>query len=368
LANEYEIKLEELGWDDFFSGEFQPVKTPGAIPARVVTIEKDSCRVLTVSGELTAQLSGKMRYRAGGEDYPAVGDWLVVQPLPGELKATIQAILPRKSKFSRQSSGGRERATGGRTEEQIVSANVDVVFLVSGLDGGRSLNLRRIERYIAIARASGAAPVIVLNKADLCPDTAAHISGVKTAAPGIPVHAVSATEHTGLDSLKQYLAKGATAALLGSSGVGKSAIINALLGTERLATGEVRQSDREGRHTTTRRELFLLPGGGMVIDTPGMREIQVWGDEKSLDNAFEDIARFALSCRFSNCRHDAEPGCAVREALRRGELDAGHFKNYQQLQRELRHLAARQEGKAALVEKVKWKKISKIQKRMKRNK
>jgi ribosome biogenesis GTPase len=368
LTKENEITLEELGWDNYFSGEFQPVKTPGAVPARVVTIEKDSCRVLTVSGELTAQLSGRMRYRAGGEDYPAVGDWLVVQPLPGELKATIQAILPRKSKFSRQSSGGRERIAGGRTEEQIVSANVDIVFLVSGLDGGRSLNLRRIERYIAIARVSGAVPVIVLNKVDLCLDIAARINEVKTVASDIPIHAVSATGRTGLEALMPYLAKGKTAALLGSSGVGKSAIINALLGAERQSTGEVREADRRGRHTTTRRELIFLPGGGAVIDTPGMREIQVWGDEKSLDNAFEDISKIGLSCRFSDCRHNTEPGCAVQAAIQRGELDAGHFRSYQKLQRELEHLNARQEGKTTLLEKTRWKNISQLRKRLKRNK
>jgi ribosome biogenesis GTPase / thiamine phosphate phosphatase len=187
-------------------------------------------------------------------------------------------------------------------------------------------------------------------------------------ASGIPVHAVSATARTGLDALKIYLSQGKTAALLGSSGVGKSALINALLGTERLATGEVRESDRRGRHTTTRRELILLPGGGAVIDTPGMREIQVWGDEKSLDDAFGDISELAAGCRFSDCRHNAEPGCAVRAAIIKGELDARHLLNYQKLQREVRYLTARQEGHAVLEEKLRWKQISKMQKRIKRNK
>jgi ribosome biogenesis GTPase len=367
MKNDSPVDLDDLGWDDYFSGAFQSVKIPGVIPGRVVTVEKDSCRVLTASGELAAQLSGRMRYTAdGGDEYPAVGDWLALRPLPGELKAVIQAILPRKTWFSRQVSGGRERISGGKTLEQVVAANVDTVFIVSGLDGGRNLNLRRIERYLAIARVSGATPVIVLNKVDLCGDIEARIRQVKTAASGVPIHAVSATARTGIDSLKQYLEKGTTAAFLGSSGVGKSALINALLGEERLATAEVRESDREGVHTTTRRELIFLPGAGAVIDTPGMREIQVWGDEKRLDGAFGDIVEIARNCHFSDCRHNTEPGCAVRAAVQRGELDANHFRNYQKLQREVRSLTARQEGHAVLEEKLRWKKISRYQKRLKR--
>jgi ribosome biogenesis GTPase / thiamine phosphate phosphatase len=360
-------QLEDLGWNDFFSGEFKSLKIPETVPGRVVLIEKDICQVLTVSGELSAQLSGKMRYTARGDSFPAIGDWLAVRALPGESKAVIHAVLPRKSKFSRQISGGRERIEGGRTEEQVVAANVDTVFLVNALDGGRGFNVRRIERYLAIAWSSGAAPVVVLNKADLCPDIDFFIRETEKVAYAIPIHAVSATVKTGLEKLEEYLGKGSTVAFLGSSGVGKSALINALLGEDRLATAEVRQSDKEGRHTTTRRELILLPGGAAVIDTPGMREIHVWGDEASLDNAFEDISALAANCRFSNCRHDQEPGCAVREALLSGELDAKHFKSYQQLQRELQHLAARQEGKAALVEKMRWKQLSKLQKQLKRN-
>ncbi len=357
--------LDSLGWNDSFSAEFASLNIPDTIPGRVVTIEKDICQVLTESGELAAQLSGRFRYEARGDAYPAIGDWLAVRPLPGEPKAIIHAVLPRKSKFSRQYSGGRQLTEGGRTEEQIVAANIDTVFLVSGLDGGRNLSIRRIERYLAVAWASGAAPVIVLNKADVCPDIELRARQVEKIAYGVPIHTVSAITGAGMENLRQYLTKGSTAALLGSSGVGKSALINALLGEERLVTGEVRQSDHEGRHTTTRRELVLLPGGGAVIDTPGMREIHVWGDEEGLDNAFADISELAAQCRFKDCHHDKEPGCAVREALRSGELEVKHFKNYLQLQRELHHLAARQDGKAALVEKMRWKQISKLQKRLK---
>jgi ribosome biogenesis GTPase / thiamine phosphate phosphatase len=357
--------LESLGWDDFFSGAFKTLDIPDIVPGRVVKIEKELCWVLTANGEYTAQLSGKFRHEARGSDYPAIGDWLAVRPLPGEPKAVIHAVLPRKSKFSRQYSGGRQLTEGGRTEEQIVAANVDTVFIVNGLDGGRGFSVRRIERYLAVAWASGATPIVVLNKADLCPDVDTYVQEVEQAAMGVPIHVVSAFTGQGMEELGQYLKAGGTVAFLGSSGVGKSALINTLLGEERQAVGEVRASDHEGRHTTTRRELLFLPGGGTVIDTPGIREIHIWGDEEGLDAAFQDISELAQKCRFSDCRHDREPGCAVQEALAAGELDMKHFKNYLQLQRELRHQIARQEGKAALEEKLRWKQISKIQKKMK---
>jgi len=262
LTEEFNMNLESFGWDSFFSESFASLKIPDVIPGRVVTIEKDICRVITSAGELAAQMSGRLRYQAGGsKDFPAIGDWLAVQPLPGEAKAIIHAVLPRKTSFSRQASGGGARLEGGRTEEQVAAANVDTVFLVSGLEGGRGFNVRRIERYLAIAYASGAKPVILLNKADLCADVASRINAVAGIASGVGIHAVSAVSGEGLDTLKQYLAKGTTAAFLGSSGVGKSALINALLGEERQATGALRQNDLEGRHTTTRRELILLPGG-----------------------------------------------------------------------------------------------------------
>jgi ribosome biogenesis GTPase / thiamine phosphate phosphatase len=366
-VTEHLNNLEDYGWDIYFEQAFTALKLPDTVPGRVVTIEKDTCQVITETGELAAQVSGRFRFEARGDNYPTIGDWLAVRPLPGEPKAIIHAVLPRKSKFSRQYSGGRQLTGGGRTEEQIVASNIDTVFLVNGLDGGRGYSVRRIERYLAVAWASGAAPVIVLNKADLCPDVEPFTREVERAAFGVPVHIVSAVTGAGMDDLKQYLTRGSTSAFLGSSGVGKSALINALLGEEQLATGEVRKSDNEGRHTTTRRELILLPLGGAVIDTPGMREIHVWGDEEGLDNAFQDISELAKNCRFADCRHDSEPGCAVREALRSGKLELKHFKNYLQLQRELRHLEARQEGKAALVEKMRWKQISKIQKQFKKD-
>jgi ribosome biogenesis GTPase len=285
---------------------------------------------------------------------------LAVAVRHAERKGVIRAILPRKSSFSR-------KAAGGPTQEQVVSANVDTVFLVSGLDGGRNFNLRNIERYITVAWNSGAQPVIVLNKADLCDDVPSSIYEADLAASGVPVHAVSAVTGWGLDALNAYITGGDTVALLGHSGVGKSAIINALLGEERQPVGTVRSSDRRGRHTTTRRELILLPAGGAVIDTPGMREIQLWGEESVLRDAFDDIEGLAGNCRFADCRHGSEPGCAVRAAIKRGDIEDARFQSYLRLKRELRYLEARRNDRARIEEKERWKKISQWARRFRKN-
>jgi ribosome biogenesis GTPase len=344
--------LDALGWDMFFQKHFQALNITGAMPARVFSESKDGYGVYARYGELTAKISGKMRYQTGGEaQRPAVGDWVVVTSRTDEKLGLINAVLPRKSRFSR-------KVAGERTEEQVVAANVDTIFIVAGLDGGRNLNLRRIERYLTLTWNSGSSPVIVLNKADLCPDARAHIRSVEVIAEGVPVHSVSAKEHKGLEKIKCYLGKGKTAAFLGSSGVGKSALINALLGFRRQETGEVRANDRMGRHTTTRRELILLPDGGMVIDTPGMREIQMWAGEDDLQDAFPDVASLAEQCRFNNCTHDAEPGCAVQDAIAKGFLDPARFGSYRKLRSEIEYLASREQDGARLQEKAKWKKIS----------
>jgi ribosome biogenesis GTPase len=352
--------LEDLGWDSFFEGHFAALAIPNTIPARVSAESRELFQVYSQYGELDASVSGRMRYLIGEVGlYPAVGDWVAVQPVPGERKAVIQAVLPRKSRFSRQ-------IAGERSDEQIVSANIDSVFIVSGLDGGRSFNLRRIERYLTLAWNSGATPVIVLNKVDLCDSIEDYISSVENIAPGINVHPVSTKHRTGIEALGSYLTRGSTAAFLGSSGVGKSALINALLGTERQPTGEVRADDRMGRHTTTWRELILLPGGGVVIDTPGMREIQLWGDEGDLLGAFQDIETLAEQCRFTDCSHNSETGCAVRQAVEQGELDPARLDSYHKLQKELQYLASREDNSTRQYEKQRWKKVAKWAKELKK--
>ncbi|MFC2035424.1 ribosome small subunit-dependent GTPase A [Chloroflexota bacterium] len=350
--------INELGWDSFFQEHFHSMKVPGSVPARVISESKGSYQVCGQYGELTAKISGKMRYNAGAENqYPTVGDWVIIKPLVKEQKGTIHAVLPRKSKFSR-------KVAGERTEEQVISANVNTVFIVSGLDGGRNFNLRRIERYLTLAWSSRATPVIVLNKVDLCPDVDIFIRNVEAIAPSISIHPVSAQELIGLDKLRNYLTRGNTVAFLGSSGVGKSALINALLGVKKQNVGEVRDDDRMGRHTTTRRELILIPGGGMVIDTPGMREIQMWAGDDDLQVSFYDIEILAKTCRFSDCSHNAESGCAVRTAIDHGDLDPARLESYRKLQNELTYLASREEHSTRLHEKTKWKKISQWSKEM----
>jgi ribosome biogenesis GTPase / thiamine phosphate phosphatase len=352
-ASDFHLRnLEDLGWGPFFEKHLQTVNIPGSVPARVISESKGSFQVYGQYGELTAKISGRMRYRAGEEkQYLVVGDWVVIEPLINEKKGIIHALLPRKSKFSR-------KVAGERTQEQIVSANIDTVFIVSGLDGGRNFNFRRIERYLTLAWNSGATPVIVLNKVDLCPDVNIYIRSIEDIASGISIHPVSAKDRIGLDALRNYLTKGNTAAFLGSSGVGKSALINSLLGVDRQEIGEVRQEDLMGRHTTTKRELIILPGGGIMIDTPGMREIQMWAGEEDLQGAFHDIEMLAKRCHFSDCSHNVESGCAVSAAIDQGVLEPARLESYRKLQKELNYLASREEQGKRLYEKLKYKKIA----------
>ena len=345
------MELLELGWDSLFEEAYQQYRNEGLTPARVGREDRGMYLLLSVDGELTGEVSGRFRHEAlSKHDYPAVGDWVVVAVLRPERKATIQAVLPRKSSFVR-------KVAGDRTEGQVVAANVDTTFIVSGLDGGRNFNLRRMERYLALAQESGTDAVAVLNKADVCPDVESCVRQAESVAPGVPVRTMSALTGQGIEQLREYLDSGRTAVFLGPSGVGKSALINALLGEERQAVNTQRKGDLQGRHTTTRRELIVLPDGALVVDTPGMRELAMWGDEESVTHAFNDIEELAEQCRFRDCKHQGEPGCAVQDAVNQGILDTGRFDSYLRLQREMAYLARRQDHWAKQAEEKKWKQI-----------
>jgi ribosome biogenesis GTPase len=345
------MQLNQLGWNEQFAQSFERDRQPNYTVGRVALEHRGAYTLYAEQGELTGEISGKLRHQTvQSQDFPAVGDWVVIESRTAEKRATIHRILPRKSKFSR-------RAAGPETAEQIVAANVDTVFLLSGLD--QDFNPRRIERYLLLTWESGANPVIVLNKADLCETLEEHIAEVTAIAPGIPILCLSALHHQGLDALKPYLQPGHTVALLGSSGVGKSTLTNQLIGAERQAVQAVRSGDDRGRHTTTHRELLLLPSGGLIMDTPGMREIQIWAGENSVQETFADVETLAGQCRFRDCQHQREPDCAVQMAIAQGLLDPSRLANYQKLQREVNYLSRKQDQQAQRDEKARWKKITK---------
>jgi ribosome biogenesis GTPase len=331
--------LADLGWNDRLASAL--AEFPDLAPARVSLEHTHIYRVLTGNGEWLARVSGRLRHRAEARTwFPAVGDWVGIEPPRVDGDARIHAVLPRASRFSR-------RAAGDRTEEQVVAANIDVVFLVSGLDG--DFNLRRIERYLLVAADSGATPVVVLNKADLVTDAAACVQQVRGVTGEVPVHAVSCATPESLAVLSGYLGAGRTGALLGSSGVGKSTIVNRMIGFDLLATRDVRIADSRGRHTSTSRQLIVLPGrGGVLIDTPGMRELQLWETGSAAAATFADIDALADACRFRDCAHMTEPGCAVARAAERGELPPGRLESYRKLRLEQEHQQRMQDQRAQL--------------------
>ncbi|MFD1850834.1 ribosome small subunit-dependent GTPase A [Oceanobacillus bengalensis] len=340
-------KLRKLGWSS--TNEDQDTQ----LMARVTTVQKNSYRISDGEMEFLAHVSGKFLNDAGSSlDFPAIGDWVEVKKLRDEGKAVINRVLPRKSRFIRQ-------AAGEVTEAQIVAANIDTVLIVNSLN--HDLNVRRIERYILSTYESGAMPVVVLTKKDECTQREVDqaISQVEEVAIGVPIIAISSVSGEGMVDLLEHLPIGRTAALLGSSGVGKSTLVNTLLSSEVQETKGIRESDSRGRHTTTHREMFMLPNGALIIDTPGMRELQLWQGESAIDTTFQDVEQFTDKCRFTDCKHETEPGCGVKAAIGNGELTKDRFQSYVKLQRELAYEKRKQDQKAKLNEKNRWKQVSK---------
>ena len=343
------LTLTELGWDKTRAEQFEPHAAAGMIPGRVAVQHRGAYDVLTENGELRCDVAGRLYDESSSPaDLPAVGDWVALTPRPDERAGTIQAILPRRTKFSRKTAWQA-------AEEQVAAANVDVVFIVTSLN--EDINLRRLERYLILTRESGADPVILLTKSDLGSSPDATLEEVRSIAFEVPVHAVSSVTGDGLDAVRAYLRPGVTAALLGSSGVGKSTLINRLLGEELLATREIR-GDGRGRHTTTRRELVQLANGALVIDTPGMRELQLWVADDGLEASFTDVTSLFEHCRFSDCRHESEPGCAVKAALADGTLEPERWQSYLQLQAELEHLERKLDARAASEQRRRWRTLA----------
>lgn len=364
------MNLEALGYDSFFDHRFHQYLNEIAAPcavragvtlpvaARVAREDRESYVVYTAGRALRAGVSGALRHRAASRtDFPAVGDWVVVAPRVAESAATIHAILPRRSHVTR-------KAAGPRTTPQVIAANVDLLLVCCGLD--HDFNLRRIERYVTLAYAGGVAPVVVLTKADCAANAADRRAAVEAVCVGVPCLECSIVDDRGVNAVRGMITAGTTAALVGSSGVGKSSLINRFFDEARLAVGAVRGHDSRGRHTTTARQLLLLPGGGVIIDTPGMRELQAWADRDDVDAAFGEIELLAADCRFRDCAHESEPGCAVRAAVDTGDLPRERLHSYRKQLRELAHLDRKEDPAAAAEAKARWKVIHKAaQKHMK---
>jgi ribosome biogenesis GTPase / thiamine phosphate phosphatase len=339
------VRLSDLGWSEDRARQFDEAVAgkPDLYPGRVAVEFNHNYRVYVDDGEWDAVIAGRLKHHAERRaDLPAVGDWVVLRRRRDRDQAAIVHVLPRASAFSR-------KVAGEVTDEQVVAANIDVVFAVTALDG--DFSVRRVERYLLLAREGGASPVVLLTKPDLCDDVPRLVAEVATVAGDVPVHVVGPLSGYGMEHVAFYAGPRRTCALLGSSGVGKSTIVNWLVGSDLRRTRSVRSSDSKGRHTTTHRELIPIPTGGLLIDTPGMREVQLWDAGSAVEQTFDDVEALAPACHFSNCRHRDEPRCAVKAAVAAGQLDASRLESYHRLQDELRHLAARQDVRARLEDK-----------------
>ncbi len=320
------MSLQALGWNSYFDALWREREVPARLPARVISQQRGLWRIAGEFEEKWAEASGTLRAAAdAGADWPTAGDWVAAEILSGGGRPLIQEVLPRRSKFVR-------KVAGRRVEEQVIAANVDTAFVVMALDG--DFNVRRLERFLAQCWESGAKSIIVLNKADDCGDVATRVAEVESVAAGLPIFAVSARTGEGLEALDRLLEPGHTIVLLGSSGVGKSTLLNHFLQRDAQVVQPVRVSDSRGRHTTTSRELFALPGGALLIDTPGLRELQLWGAAEGVEHTFSDIEELAAQCKYGDCGHTSEPGCAVQAAIAEGRLDADRLESQRKLQRE----------------------------------
>lgn len=346
------MDIKQLGWNESWDNDFTIYRAQGLYPGRVIRDSRGIYDVHRGGGIVTARVTGHFHYTAAGRaDYPAVGDWTALRDAEGV--AVIEKVLPRKSVFSRKNPG---RAA----EEQVVAANIDLLCVVAGLDGGRNFTPRGIERYLAMAAGSGAAGLVVLNKADLCADREGTLLAARSVAGDAAVHMVSALSGEGLEELAACFEPSMTIAFTGPSGVGKSALVNALMREEVQKTGAPRPDDKRGRHTTSHRELFFLPGGAMVIDTPGLRELSLWCGDEGLDDAFAEIAEAAKGCRFRDCTHQSEPGCEVLRLVQDGTLPYERYQNYLDMKKELAYLESRVSEKDRLGRKAKEKDLSKL--------
>ncbi len=351
--------LSQMGWTSHFQTQLEHFSNDAFIPARVVGVRKNSFRTSNGKSEWLGTLAGRLKHDIGGM-YPVTGDWVLMTD------AVISKVLVRKNALSRGASGTHNKQDAQPQKEQVIAANLDTVFMVSGLD--RDFNVRRIERYLTLVYNCGLNPVIILTKADLRRDPEHFVSEVEAVAFGVPIHLVSASDDTGLASLESYLSPGRTTTMVGSSGAGKSTLVNRLYGKTVQRTGSISTHVGKGKHTTTSRDLIMMPQGGMVIDNPGIREIAFWEVDKGIEAAFPEIEKLGLECRFANCSHTHEPGCRVLGAVDEGEISRDRLENYRKMKRELEFLSHRRHKSADRVEKERWKEVAlKIKAMKKRN-